>query len=147
MPSSAVFRLFVALHVTANVVWIGALLSVALILSRAAAAPPGGVPAADLGQLARTVHVRLAVPAFITSFAAGVANIAQAPVAYAHLPWFHAKLTFALVVIALHHVLGARARRVGGGDVAAARGAGVLAAVVFGCATITVFLGVLKGLP
>jgi putative membrane protein len=28
-----------------------------------------------------------------------------------HLHWFHAKLTFALAVIALHHVIGAKAKR------------------------------------
>lgn len=93
------------------------------------------------------MHVRLAVPAFVTSFAAGSAVIALAPMLYAKLPWFHAKLTLALIVIAVHHVIGSRAKRAAGGDRTAGRGAVVLGAVVFACATGAVFLGVMKSLP
>jgi putative membrane protein len=129
-----------SLHVLANVVWIGALLSVVLLLSRVAS---GAADAAVAGGLARTVHVRLAAPAFMTSFAAGLVVILLAPGVYAHLPWLHIKLAFALVVIALHHVIGARARRVAAGDRAAAN-VTVLGAVVFLCAGAAVFLGVVK---
>jgi protoporphyrinogen IX oxidase len=130
----------VALHVLANVVWIGALLSVVMLLSRAAS---GTADVSVAGGLARAVHVRLAAPAFMTSFAAGLVVILLAPRVYARLPWMHAKLSFALVVIVLHHVIGARARRVAAGDRAAANVA-VLGGVVFVCAAVAVFLGVLK---
>jgi putative membrane protein len=143
-----VSRVFIGVHVLANVVWVGALLSVALLVSRAAAA--SGPRVDEVGTLARLVHVRLAVPAFVTSFTAGLAAIFLVPGAagiYATLPWFHAKLTFALVVIVLHHVIGARARRVAGGDAAAARGVGRLGAVAFVASAAAVLLGVVKSLP
>jgi protoporphyrinogen IX oxidase len=130
----------VALHVLANVVWIGALLSVAMLLSRAA---DGAADVSVVGGLARAVHVRLAVPAFVTSFAAGLVVILLHPSFYARLPWLHVKLAFALVVIALHHVIGARARRVAAGDKASAN-VTALAGVVFLCAAAAVFLGVVK---
>jgi putative membrane protein len=132
--------LLVALHVLANVVWIGALLSVVLLLSRAAS---GAADAAVVGGLARTVHVRLAAPAFMTSFAAGLVVILLAPRVYGHLPWLHVKLAFALVVIVLHHVIGARARRVAAGDRGAAN-VTTLGTVAFLCAAVAVFLGVVK---
>ncbi|MGH7271106.1 MAG: CopD family protein [Polyangiaceae bacterium] len=146
MNSIGVYRALVSLHVAANVVWIGALLAVSLLLSRSAGAS-ADAGTKEAGVLARVVHVRLAVPAFVTSFAAGSGVIALAPMLYAKLPWFHAKLTLALIVIAVHHVIGSRAKRAAGGDRAAGRGAVVLGAVVFACATGAVFLGVMKSLP
>jgi putative membrane protein len=133
----------VAVHLVANVVWIGALLSVATLLSRA----PWAADAADVGMLARRVHVSLAVPAFLGSFGAGIARIALAPAAYAHLPWFHAKLGLALIVIILHHVLGSRTKRAADGRADAGHGAAALGALAFMCATGAVLLGVAKSLP
>jgi putative membrane protein len=133
----------VALHVLANVVWIGALLAVALLASRA----PLMADSAEVGTLARRVYLRLAVPAFLASFAAGVANIALAPQVYARLPWMHVKLTLALAVIVLHHVIGARAKRVAKGDADAGRAAGLLGVIAFLCAAGAVLLGVAKSLP
>jgi putative membrane protein len=142
--SDAAFpTLLLAVHVLANVVWIGALLSVTLIVGRASETKdPTGV--AGLG---RQVHLRLAVPAFLVSFGAGLVRIILAPAAYAHMPWFHAKLTFALVVIVVHHLIGARARRAAAGTPAGPRGLFALGAVVFAAAAATVFLGVAKSLP
>jgi putative membrane protein len=133
----------VALHVLANVVWIGALLAVAVVLGAASAS----ADPASAGGIARLVHVRLAVPAFLVSFGAGVARIALTPIPYAHMPWFHAKLTFALAVIVLHHVVGARAKGLATGRMKAAAGAGVLGLATFVCAAGAVLLGVAKALP
>ncbi|MGD0678950.1 MAG: CopD family protein [Polyangiaceae bacterium] len=135
--------LLVAAHVLANVVWIGALLAVALLVGHA----PWTADPAEVGRLARRVHVRLAAPAFFLSFAAGALRIALTPTAYAHLYWMHAKLTFALVVIVLHHVIGARAKRVADGKAEAAAGVNVLGIVTFVCAAGAVLLGVAKALP
>jgi putative membrane protein len=135
--------LLVAAHVLANVVWIGALLSVATLTSRA----PFVADPSDVGALARRVYWRLAVPAFLVSFGAGVGRIALAPQAYAHLPWMHVKLGLALVVIVLHHVIGARARKVAGGNGDAGHGLGVLATVTFLCTAGAVLLGVAKSFP
>ncbi|MDP8999208.1 MAG: CopD family protein [Myxococcota bacterium] len=133
----------VAAHVVANVVWIGAILSVAVLAGRG----PLSADPVEVGTLAKRVYVSLAVPAFLVSFAAGAARIALQPRAYAHLPWMHAKLTLALVVIVLHHMIGARARRVANGDGNAGRGAGLLAATIFVGAAGAVLLGVAKSLP
>lgn len=143
MSSVSVPVLLVAAHVTANVVWIGAILSVALLVGRARFM----ADAAEVGALARRVYLRLAMPAFVVSFVAGVARIALAPAVYAHLPWMHLKLTFALVAIGLHHVIGARARRVANGDAQASRGVGALATITLFCAAGAVVLGVAKSLP
>jgi putative membrane protein len=134
--------ILVAAHVLANVVWIGAILSVAVLAARA----PFVADPADLGSLARRVYWRLAVPGFLGSFGAGVARIALWPQAYAHLPWFHAKLGLALVVIVLHHVIGGRSRRVANGNPDAGRGLGVVATLTFVCVAGVVLLGVAKSL-
>lgn len=138
LPTALLF-----VHVLANVVWIGALLAVTRLVARASLTKdPAGV-----SGLARDVYMRLAVPAFLASFGAGLLRILLAPAAYAHMPWFHAKLTFALVVIALHHVIGARARRAAAGTPGAAGGMSMLGAFTFAAAAGAVFLGVAKSLP
>lgn len=132
-----------AAHILANVVWIGSLLAVALLTGRGRfAADP-----AEVGALARRVHLSLAGPAFIASFAAGVILIALNPRVYAHLPWMHAKLSFALVVIVLHHVIGGRARRVANGHSDAAHGMRILGTLTFVFAAGAVLLGIAKSLP
>jgi putative membrane protein len=133
----------VAVHLTANVVWIGALLAVALLAGRG----PFSADPAEVGTLARRLHTALAVPAFAVSFAAGLARILLEPRVYAHMPWMHAKLTLAFVVIVLHHIIGARARRLAGGEGNAGRGMVTLAVVTFVCAAGAVVLGVEKSLP
>jgi uncharacterized membrane protein len=133
----------VAAHLTANVVWIGALLSVAMLIARAPwMAEPG-----DVGALARRVHVRLAAPAFVVSFTTGVARIALNPHAYLNQRWFGAKLLFALLLIVLHHTIGARADRVADGNARAAQGISLFGVLAFLCAVATVVLGVAKSLP
>jgi putative membrane protein len=129
--------------VLGNVIWIGALLAVAMLVAHApwTAEPP------EVGRLARRIYMRLAVPAFLVSFGAGIARIALAPAAYMHLGWFHAKLTFALVVIILHHVIGARAKRVADGRVAAAAGVDFQGIAVLVCAAGAVLFGIAKSLP
>ena len=135
--------LLVAIHVLANVVWIGSILSVATIAGRA----PLSADPAEAGIIARRVYTRLAAPAFAASFLAGLGRIILDPRAYAHMPWMHAKLTLAFVVIVLHHIIGARARRVSEGNDKAGRGLGTLAVVTLVCAAGAVMLGVAKTLP
>jgi len=132
-----------SLHVLGNVVWVGSILSVALLVSAA----PFMADPADAGSLARRVYLRLAVPAFVVSFVAGVTRISFSPIAYLHMPWMHAKLACALVVIGVHHALGGKARRVAAGDVPAARRSVLLALVLFLAASGAVFLAIEKSLP
>jgi putative membrane protein len=133
----------VAAHLVANVVWIGALLSVATLVARA----PWMAEPAEVGALARRLHVRLASPAFLASLATGLARIALNPQSYAHQRWFHAKLAVALMLIVFHHTIGARAGRVAEGNARAAQGASLLGVLAFLCAAAAVVLGVAKSLP
>ncbi len=133
----------IAVHVVADVVWIGSILSVSLLVGNA----PFMADPSDSGTVARRVYMRLATPAFVVSFATGVGRIALSPTLYAHMPWFHAKLTCALLVIGLHHVIGARAKRLRGGQTTAARGVGLLGFLLFTFAAFAAVLGVAKSLP
>jgi putative membrane protein len=135
--------LLVAAHLIANGIWIGALLSVAMLIARAPwMAEPG-----EVGVLARRLHARLAAPAFVGSFATGVARIALNPHVYLNQRWFGAKLLFALVLIVVHHIIGARAERVAEGNARAAQGISLFAVLAFLCSVATVVLGVAKSLP
>jgi putative membrane protein len=133
----------VALHILANVVWIGALMAIAILTARARLM----TGTAQVGALARRLYLMLATPAFVVSFGAGLARLLMAAKVYAHLPWMHAKLSFALGVIALHHIVGAKAKRVAAGDANAGRGAALLGFVAFVCAAGAVLLAVAKSLP
>jgi protoporphyrinogen IX oxidase len=132
-----------AVHLIGNVVWIGSLLAVALLVAHA----PWTAEPADVGRLARRVHLRLAVPGFLTTFAAGAARIWLMPAAYAHAYWLHAKLGLALLVIIFHHVIGGRARRVAAGHPEAAAGTDLMGIAAFLCAAGAVLLGIAKSLP
>jgi chemotaxis protein MotB len=119
-PSAA--AALIATHVLANLAWIGALLSETFLLGRAAwLADP-----VQAGFLARRLHTGLAVPAFLVSIAAGSAQLWLSLHDYAAMPSMYLKLAFALGVIVLHHMIGARARRVASGTVRAAEGAWLL---------------------
>ena len=139
------------LHVSGNLVWIGAILAVGAIIAARSADD-----SVVRGRIAYDIYRRLAVPAFVVSFVCGAIRLGVEPKHYLHdSHWMHAKLPLALVVIALHHVIGARAKRLAGqsaagadrlgsaaagveqaaGSVQAARGAGILS-VVLGLAAI-----------
>jgi putative membrane protein len=133
----------VSLHVLANVVWIGSLLSVALSLSGGSESGAGTASA----LFGRRIYLRLAVPAFAVSFLCGASVLGMALPSYLHAPWMHAKLTLAIVLIAIHHVIGARARRAANGQAKAARGASGLGIAVFVCAAGVVWLAVTRWIP
>ena len=133
----------IAAHVLANLVWIGTLLSETLLLGRAAwLADP-----VQAGFLARRLHTSLAVPAFLVSIAAGSARLWFARHDYAAMPWMYAKLAFALGVIVLHHVIGARARRVASGTARAAQGAWLLGLLTVVMSAGAVLFAIAKSTP
>ena len=140
MPITTVL---VAVHVFSNVVWIGSILSVALLVGRARFMADG----AEIGGLARRVYTRLAVPAFLGSFVFGLTRFVMGIGAYAHMPWMHAKLTLALGIIALHHIIGARAKRAASGQAKASGGTTGLMVALLVCAAGVVWLAVAKQLP
>jgi len=109
MPSF--LTLLVFFHVLGNLVWIGSLLAVGLVVSST------GVAATERGLLARRIYLQLALPAFLLAFSTGLARLVlDVELFLVRTHYMHAKLVFALVIIALHHVLGARARRLARGE-------------------------------
>lgn len=126
------------LHVTGNIVWIGAILAVGLTLL--AKAEPK-----VRGEIAYDIYRRLAVPAFVVSFVCGAVRLGMDPGYYLkEHHWMHAKLPLALVVIALHHVIGARARKTVQGTVQDAGSTGRLTAVLAVAAIGAAFFAVMK---
>ena len=128
-----------ALHVAANVVWIGSILAVGRVIE---------VNEGDAklrGALALKVYKGLAVPAFGLSFVAGAAQLPlNLDYYFVRTHFMHAKLLFALVVIGLHHVVGARAKKVANGDAAAAAAVPSLTIGILVATVIVVFLAVMK---
>lgn len=107
----------------ANLFWIGSIVAVGLTLS---------APKPDLavrGGLARLIYRRIAAPAFAVSFVTALLRLALSPSYYFVATHFmHAKLVLALGVIAIHHVLGARARRAERGEAGSVGGVAGLTA-------------------
>jgi len=129
----------VFLHVSANVVWIGSILAVAIVLMSTTG------DAAVRGTLATDVYKKLAAPAFVVSFLAGALRLALDTNYYFVLTKFmHGKLLLALVVIGLHHAIGARAKRVSKGAAPDGGNVGTLAVVLVVAAAGAVFLAVTK---
>lgn len=109
------------LHVISNLFWIGSIVAVGLVL-----AAEGGSEK-DRGALAHAIYRKIAAPAFGLSFLFGVGRLIASLKYYLVITHFmHLKLTLALGVIAIHHVLGARARRAAKGESGATRAAGRL---------------------
>ena len=63
---------------------------------------------------------------------------------YMKAHWFHGKLSFALVVIALHHVIGARAKRAAAGSVQPGGASATLSVALVGAAFVTVLFAIYK---
>jgi protoporphyrinogen IX oxidase len=128
----------IGLHVIGNVFWIGSIIAVALILL---ADKPD---AKARGALAQMLYLRLAAPAFVLSFVAGFARFIMDVGNYGKAPWMHIKLTFALAAIALHHVIGARAKKMANGDVSDAGPTKGLMIGLAVCAAVAVFMVIMK---
>jgi len=133
------FKTLVALHVAANLVWIGAILSVALALvSRAGDGRVGA-------QIAYELYRRLAMPAFVVSFLAGVSRLVlDLDLYFVQTKYMHGKLLFAVIVIGLHHVIGARAKAVATGRRSAPGPVGVLALLLLISAVAAALFVILK---
>lgn len=115
--------LVLALHLAANLLWIGSIVAIGALLSLDAGTP------VERGKIALRLYQRVANPAFGLSFVMGVVRLVQFP-ELLHAHFMHAKLTLAVVVIALHHVLGARARKLSAGSTTSAGPAPILAGII-----------------
>lgn len=137
--------LLVATHVMANVVWIGAIASVGWLVRRAADPSLGETERKTLGQAAyRLLYQRAAAPAFAASFLLGVARLLESPKGYFSQHWFHGKLFFALVVIGLHHVVGAKAKKADGGSSQGLESSAILTGALLAATFLTVVFAVMK---
>jgi len=137
--SRAMGPILVFIHVTANVIWIGSILAVAVTLAS------NSGDATTRGRIAVELYRKLSTPAFIVSFVAGATRLAlDTGYYFSATKFMHGKLTFALAVIALHHVIGARAKRMAAGEASSAGNVGVLGIALFACAVAAVFFVVVK---
>jgi len=137
MPSLLTALVF--FHVLGNLVWIGSLLAVGLAISTP------NVAAVERGLLARRLYLRLAVPGFLLAFATGLTRLVMdVELFLVRTHYMHAKLAFALVIIVLHHVLGARARRLAGGQEAPTAATNLLTLGVLVCAAAATYFVLTK---
>jgi len=127
------------LHVVGNIVWIGAILAVGVAITSRAG------DAKTRGEIALGIYMRLAVPAFVLSFVCGLARLLSDPGFYLKQHhWMHAKLPLAIIVIALHHVIGGRAKKLARGTVQDAGPAAILTAVLAVAAVGAAFFAIYK---
>jgi putative membrane protein len=138
MPS-VFFQTLVAVHVAANLVWIGSILSVALVLvSRTG---EGRVAP----QIAYELYRKLAIPAFVVSFVAALTRLLLSlDLYFVETKYMHGKLGFAVIVIGLHHLIGARAKAVASGRRSAPGPIGVWALALFVSAVAATLFVILK---
>ncbi|HRI63207.1 MAG TPA: CopD family protein [Polyangium sp.] len=133
MTNPAQFAL-VWLHIVGNLVWIGSILAVAATLTGQSG------EAKIRGELGLRIYKSLAVPAFVLSFVAGTVRLAMDTKHYlVEHHWMHGKLLFALVVIGIHHVIGARAKKLAHGTVQDAGPTATMAIVLLVSAIIAAF--------
>jgi putative membrane protein len=136
---TALYQLLVAFHVAANLVWIGAILSVSLALvSRATDGRAGA-------QIAYELYRKLAVPAFVVSFVCALTRLMLSLELYfVETKYMHGKLLFAVIVIALHHVIGARAKAMSIGRRSSPGPVGVLALLLLVSAVAATLFVIVK---
>jgi putative membrane protein len=131
--------ILVSLHVFANVVWIGSILAVGRVIESSEG------DAKTRGALALKIYKGLSTPAFVISFLAGAARLAlNLDYYFVATHFMHAKLLLALVVIGLHHVMGARAKKTAGGAADAAAAVPGLTIGILVAAGLVVFLVIMK---
>ncbi len=127
------------LHVTANLFWIGAIAAVGVLVLAT------NVDAKVRGTLAVAVYQRVGVPAFLASFVFGTARLLKdAQHYFKDTHFMHAKLLFALIVIGLHHVIGARAKKLASGEATDAGPTRALLGVFAVCAALAALTVIFK---
>ena len=136
---TALYQALVAAHVAANLVWIGSILSVALSLSSRA------VDSRAAAQIAYELYRKLAIPAFVVSFVTALTRLLLSTELYfVETKYMHGKLLFAVIVIGLHHVIGARAKAVAAGRRSSPGPVGVLALLLLISAVAATLFVILK---
>ena len=127
------------LHVSGNLVWIGSILAVAAVLTA------GAGDARVRGQVGERVYRLLAVPSFVLSFVCGTGRLLMDTRYYlVEHHWMHGKLLFALAAIGIHHVIGARAKKLSRGTVQDAGPTAMMGAIFVASAVIAAFFAIFK---
>jgi uncharacterized membrane protein len=107
MAMSKLHLILLGLHVFAQLFWVGSLVSITRIMG--AAQGEAEAVRARLASTARHVYRTVSSPWMGVALLTGLAMIAHNTL-YFRMPWFHGKLTAAIVMLALHFVIGARVR-------------------------------------
>lgn len=133
--------LLLAAHVLAVIFWVGSLVSITRLLTLAKTL--SGDARAKLTDGARAVYRSVSSSAMGIALLTGLGRIA-ANTGIFRMGWFHPKLTAALVMLALHFVLGAKVRKAqaAGDDAAYASAVTSVGALQWGVvltATLAVF--------
>jgi putative membrane protein len=132
-------RFLLPVHVAANLLWIGSIVAVGLLLARG----PGDAKAR--GEAGRLIYRSLAAPSFVASFVLGIVVMAGNMTYYMKTTHFmHAKLVLALIVIGLHHAIGARAKKMAEGKVADEGPAWGMSLGLFATASLVAYVAVMK---
>lgn len=97
-----------ALHVLADLLWVGSLVSITRVITSAAGEPEP--TRARLAAAARRIYRTVSSPWMGIATLTGLAMIGVAQGAYFRFGWFHGKFTAALVMLGLHFALGARVK-------------------------------------
>ena len=131
----------IAFHVLADVVWIGSILAVARLISMRS----DGVELKARAELAVNIYRTIANPAFMLAFLLGGVQLGlKAQHYFVTTKFMHGKLLLVVFIIGLHHVIGARARKLATGKDESAGPAGVLSLVLLALAAGTVIFAVVK---
>lgn len=100
------------IHVIADLFWIGSICAVALLLAKG----PGD--ARQRGGSARLIYQTIAVPSFVAAFLAGAILLGTNLLLYFKTThYMHGKLPLTIGVIAIHHILGSRAKKMEAGEI------------------------------
>jgi putative membrane protein len=139
-PTSMSFELaLVWLHVSGNVFWIGGICGTGALLTIPT------LEAKTRGVVALATYRQIATPGFLVSFVCGTLRLVLSPKVYlVEHHWMHGKLACALVVIALHHILGARAKRAASGSASAVGNAAPLSVALALAAVAAVFFAIVR---
>ena len=139
----SLYPVLLAVHVLSLLLWVGGLVSIARLVALAAAAESTDARGA-LGRSARALYRSVASPWMGFALLTGLGMIGALHGEQFKHGWFHGKFTLALVMLALHFVLGARVRRVEAQGATEADGgwARTMSLVVMALAAATVFCAI-----
>lgn len=141
-----VYVVLLALHVLADLLWVGSLVSITRVISSAVGEPEP--TRARLAATARRIYRTVSSPWMGIALLTGLAMIGVMHGAQFRFGWFHGKFTAALAMLGLHFALGARVRAAEASGVDE-QSAGAMRAlqvgVLLAAAAAVTFVIVLKG--